>query len=128
MAASGIDTTVTPQATLWADYIYLDTDERRRSIRTARAGLKRTPLVNSTRIGKTSRCGDTLKPGLPLSLRRETASMVITAGIGISALVLHRTSHRLNGGRFFTRKKLKLQSDLGEIPQDTSLRRYLTSI
>lgn len=30
MSSAGIDTTVTPQATLWISYVYLDTDERRR--------------------------------------------------------------------------------------------------
>lgn len=30
MGLAGIDTTYTPSATLWVDYVYLDTDERRR--------------------------------------------------------------------------------------------------
>ena len=30
MAKAGVDTTGTPSATLWIDYVYLDTDERRR--------------------------------------------------------------------------------------------------
>jgi len=30
MTLAGVDTTMTPTATLWVDYVYLDTDERRR--------------------------------------------------------------------------------------------------